>query len=333
MAKKLKITKLDLERDEVAETVQSLAQKASQNRSRLMVIGGAILLVVAVGYGYSSYRRQSIEESSQTLNLANQLFSQLPSMQSEEERTKGLTNVINSLQNLIDQRPGSPAAHAALYLKGNCHYYMDDYDKALAAFTDYANDAADDEDRARGVLAVASAQENKFYFDKKQIALLDEATANYEKAQKLAPAGSYLQYSALLAKARILELRYKDSEAMEIYRQIIKERPSPVKVSAEEPTEEESRNFDFGKMLQQQINRSLAPLSLEAAAKVRLETLEGASQNVKRATGQSSVEAADEGTTATASAPAMPIAAPAVPAAAPTAQAAPAMPQIVPQNP
>lgn len=333
MAKKLKITKQELEQDEIALTVQTLAQKASANRSRLLVLAGAVILVVAVGYGYSSYRRQAVEEGSQTLNLANQLFTQLPTMQSEEDRTKGLTNVINSLQNLIDQRPGSRAAHAALYLKGNCHYYMDEYDQAQKAYTDYTNDATDDEDRARGVLALASAQENKFYFNPKQVNLLDEATASYEKAENLAPKGSYLQYTALLGKARILELRSRDQEAIEIYERIVKERPSPIKIVAAAPESEADgkKPLDFGEMLRNQINQSLEPFSLEAAAKMRLESLKGASQNVTRGPGKSSVESADEPTTPTASAAPTPAASAAMTTG--SAPAAPAMPQIVPQNP
>lgn len=276
---KRRITRQELERDELAESIQDLRQTFMANRLKIGIIAGAVILALVVILGYSAYRSRVVTESSQILNSANVLFSELPGLQDEGERTKRLQAMVGSLQDLVDRYSDSEAARTALFLKGNCYYYMDDLAKAQQTFEKYLSNSSTAADKARGEIALGYTLENQFYFDDTKKKKLDEAITHYDFAVSSAPAKSYLYYSALMNKARILELTSRDADAIKIYKQIMEERPAPRATAAnKKQSDEEMFKGGLVGFVEKQVQTRLEPLSFFATAKLRVDQLEATSK-------------------------------------------------------
>lgn len=288
---KRKLTREELERDEVAESIQEFKEAFAENRTKIFAVIGVVVLAFVGTFAYLGYRDRIQTETSQKLNAASVLFAELPGLQDEEERNRRLEATITSMQELIDQYPDSKAAKSALFLKGNCYYYMDNLTLAQETFESYLADADTDEDKARGEIALGYTLENQFYFNDTQRNKLDEALAHFELAAQLAPEGSYLYYSALMNKARILSLTYKDAEALEIYKKIMEERPAP-RTGMLAAEEDDSLQGGIVGMVNQQIESRLEPLSFYSMAKLNAERLEATSTVLKPSGNAESAEAA-----------------------------------------
>ncbi len=283
----------ELEQDEVALTLLTLAETIKNNRVKLMSLAAAIALVAVIGWGYDAYRQRIKFESSAILNQANSLFADIPRIKDDEERKKRLQETIGALQTLIDRYTDSPSALEALYLQGNCYYYMDDVVKAQTAFQAYANKATASEDKAKGEIALGYALENEFYLTENR-AKIDEAVSKYKSAETTAPAKSYLYYLSLMSQARILELTHKDEEALAVYQRVVAERPSPI-VGAVAPKQDNRPDLSGGivEFAKNQVAQSLSQMSLFSSATLRVDRL-NASIKAAKSRVKTAVTAADD---------------------------------------
>ena len=280
-----KLTQAELEQDEVALTIQELIDSLKANRVKLLTIAAAAALMIMIGVGYKSYRERVRIESSEILNKANGLFLEIPRMGDEEERKKKLQETIGALQTLIDRYKDSPAAREALYLEGNCYFYMDESGKAKELYQSFINQAGTDEERARGEIALGYAIENEIYLTKEkadQQPHVEEAKKHFQSALEIAPPKSYLYYFALMSQARILELTSHDQEALDIYSRVVAERPSPV-LAAEGFDPNKRPDFSGGLMefAKQQVTQQLSQLSLFTTAMLRKDRLEAQIESAK----------------------------------------------------
>jgi tetratricopeptide (TPR) repeat protein len=272
---KAKIARQELERDEVAEGLHHLIEKFQRNQRTILLVAAAVLILFIGVIVYSAYRKSVITNTSQTLNAANITFAQIIGLEDATEREKQLNATIENLDTLVEQYPDSEAAREALYLQGNAYYYMDKLDEAQAKFQQYVEESDTAEERARGEIALGFTLENQFYLQDEDVNKLNEAIVHYEQAATdYAPEGSYLHYYALLNKARVLELMFQDQQALDIYEQIMQERPAPRSGFEPADEEEDQSGRDF---LKQMLRDQMDPLSFYATAKLRADRLKATS--------------------------------------------------------
>jgi predicted negative regulator of RcsB-dependent stress response len=272
-----KLTREELERDEVAESIQELKDSFKENKKVIVGVAiGGVALIVAI-FGYRAYSARVLTQTSQRLNAASILFAELPGMQNEEERNRRLDSTIAAMQELIDQSPDTPAAREAQFLKGNCYFYKDDLTQAEETFRQYIAGAKTDEEKAKGELALGYTLENQFYFNDTMRNKLDEALAHFELAANVAPPKSHHYYEAQMSRARILELTFRDAQALEIYRQVMADRPPPRAGAPEDETESAPTGNALLDFVNTQIKDRMEPLSYYATAKVRADRLEATS--------------------------------------------------------
>ena len=281
---KHKVTRKELEQDELAQALQDFANNLRRNRFKILIIGTLSVVLVASGAFFLRNRAERANRNAQILTTAIVVFGELPGLQDEATRKTRLENTINILQSIIDDSPNSISGRMALYVQGNCLFYkadpldqeafMADLEAAKEKYELYIALAKNDEERARGEIALGYTLENQLYLDE-DMAKLDQALAHYVRGADKAPEGSYLFYYALLNQARVLEVRSRDTEAMEIYQRIMADRPSP---SASETTDDAAfPNDPFGGGIQQLLQTQFDPLSFYSTAKLRSERLEATS--------------------------------------------------------
>ena len=275
-----KITRQELKQDEVAETLEEMLESVRANWRKYVVGGLVVILLIISGVVYSNRRTQIKTETSLQLNMANLLLDQLPGMLDEAQRETGLRDTINGLQRIIDDYSGSQAAHLALYLQGNCYFQLDELEEAQDIYQRYSDEAKDDEDAARGEIALGEALENQAYLTDPSDPLartrVDEARIHYIRAEELAGPGSYLYTQARMNQARLLELVYFDAQAIEIYREIMETRPPPSLVEPREdgPEDGAPTGNEFQSMIRAQIRSMNDTLSFATTAKLRFDRLE-----------------------------------------------------------
>lgn len=281
---KHKVTRKELEQDELAQALQNFADNLRRNRFKILILGALSIALVGSGFFFLRNRAERASRNAQILTTAIVVFDELPGLQDEATRKTRLENTISILQSVIDDSPNSISGRMALYVQGNCLFYkadpldreafMDDLEAAKEKYELYIARAKSDEERARGEIALGYTLENQLYLDE-DMAKLDQALEHYVRGADQAPEGSYLYYYALLNQARVLEVRSRDTEAMEIYQRIMADRPSPI---ARATTEDATLpNDPFGGGIQELLQAQFEPLSFYSTAKLRAERLEATS--------------------------------------------------------
>ncbi len=278
---KAKLRREDLAKDEVAETVEELLLAFRRHRLKIVAgVAGAFLLVSL--YGLFSARRASIlRETNRVLNQATIVIGELPNIEDETTRENNLRGAIAELERLAERYAGTPASRLALYLQGNCYYYMDDLERAREAFERYIEEARTPEERARGELAVGYTLENQFFLHDEPVTRLEDARVRYVRAEQAAPPGSYPFYQALLNQARVLELTYRDAEALALYRRVLEERPPARAVRGGGGEGASARREGIEGFVEQQLDDLLRPLSFYATAKLLADRLEATSKVIR----------------------------------------------------
>lgn len=276
-----KPSRKDLKRDEVAEGIEEFITTTRKNAVKIVAFAAAVILVVAVTFAFNANRQAIKHDTSQILNSANILYEEISNIEDDAVRRQRMEGTVSSLDELIAQYSDSRAAHFALYLKGNCYFYMDELESAREAFQSYTDDAKTDIDRARGKIALGNTAENRFFLDESEQSQLDMAVALYGEAVELAPEGSYIYYDALLNRARLLELTFRDEEALAIYDKVLAERPAPRSLIASNEDEDEDEPDLLGGgirgFVKNQIRQQRDVLSLYTTARLRAERLKASS--------------------------------------------------------
>jgi tetratricopeptide (TPR) repeat protein len=265
---KIKITKKQLKQDEVTNFGTKLYLYV-RDHNREVIIALVVALVVLVGLRiYASRKAAALEESNNFLTNITGVFHMALAESDAKKREEYFKQVLTYCDRLIQGYGGTRAARQASFMKGNVYYFLNDFDRAITEFRRYIDSAQTNEDRARGYNALGYAFENKFFYQGTDQTLLQEATKAYDLAAE-AGKGTYLEYQALLAKARLLELKFKDEEAMAIYEKVMKDRaPEERPVKASKKTE----RLD---LLYQQIKDAMDLFSFAKTAELNLDRLKG----------------------------------------------------------
>ncbi len=250
---------------------------------RLCLIVLAALVVVYISVKAYNYRQDVVlRKSNQLLTWTINIFENGLMETDQTKRETALNQAISYAEQLVDDFPKSKATRQAQYLQGNAYYFMNDFDRAISSFQQYIETAQTNEDRAKGYVALGYSFEDRFFYNEQDQSILRQAEKAYDQAIEFGK-GTYIEYQALLCKARLLELRYKNAEAMEIYEKIIADREqlelkmaktSSVQGSGtDEPTKRPQRSQ--AEMLSQQIKMLMDLFSFAKTAELNLDRLKG----------------------------------------------------------
>ncbi|MCE5231375.1 hypothetical protein LLG95_17500 [bacterium] len=281
MAKNPKPTHDQLQRDEIADSFHETLEMIHANRRMiLMVVVALILLAIAVRT-YAVHSENVKTQINSDLAMRMNQYEQVLLMQDQKARSDAANALVQELDRFIaNYGTGSKVARGAIFLRGMTQFANDQYKKSQADYTLFLKDARDNEERARGEIALAYSIENQSFLPTSgtltQRQLLDEAVKHYEAAEKIADNQyPYLYYYALMGQARYNELINNNKKAIELYGKILKDRPQPTpeptQAQAEDETDAQRRIIDS---LRQVVNEREAQLSLAATAKLRLERLQ-----------------------------------------------------------
>ncbi len=277
-----KITRKQLKEDEVRTFGMKLYSFIREN-TRLCLIVLAALVVVYISVKAYNYRQDvALRKSNQLLTWTINIFENGLMETDQTKREAVLNQAISYAEQLVDDFPTSKAARQAQYLQGNAYYFMNDFDRAISSFQHYIQTAQTNEDRAKGYVALGYSFEDRFFYNEQDQSILRQAEKAYDQAIEFGKE-TYIEYQALLCKARLLELRYKNAEAMEIYEKIIADREqlelkmaktSSVQGSGtDEPTKRPQRSQ--AEMLSQQIKMLMDLFSFAKTAELNLDRLKG----------------------------------------------------------
>ncbi len=269
----------DLQHDEVADSIAHMTEWIQDHGRRVLIIGIVAVVAVASIAFFSANQDRTARDKSDRLQAANLIYNQALLAQNDDARKSQIDSAIGSLDNLRDDYPGSDAARLALYIQGNCFFSLDELDSAQSAFEDYISEARTPEEEARGELALGYTHENSFYLTDEDESI-DQAEVHFALAADLAPAESYLHYSALLNRARVLELRSQDQQALELYERIAGSRSLP-RASSSSDTQDEGdgdAGFNLTSLILEQVRSRTEPQSFQFTAQLRADRLRATSR-------------------------------------------------------
>lgn len=221
---KIKITKQDLKQDEVKTFGMHLVQYVRENYT-LIIIVLALVLVGFIGLRLYKYRQSIVlSESNKLFTIALNLYEQGLMVEEDKQRREDFLNEsIKTAEQVLRDYPNAKIARHATYLEGNAYFDLDDFDQAITMFQQYTETATDDLDAARGHIALGYCFENKFFFERTDTSIIQQAARSYEEALNLGKE-SYLAYEAMFCKARLLELQNRKDEAIVLYEKIMNDR-------------------------------------------------------------------------------------------------------------
>jgi tetratricopeptide (TPR) repeat protein len=216
MAEKTGLSRRDLKGpDEFITTFGRVVAWCKENRTKSAAVAIAVVAVVAIVLGTRAYLQWEENKSARdlwpTLDRAQQLL-QVPSAADPSQ----LAALEQFLLGHVKEHPNTRATVYSLYYLGNIAFHRGDYDLAIAHFR--AGIATGKEAGIMKYLlreGIASSLEAKGDFP--------GAAAAYRDAAAFADANMKTQ--SRMGEARVLGLAGKRTEAVELYRLILKETP------------------------------------------------------------------------------------------------------------
>lgn len=280
MAKKPRPTHEQLQRDEIADSFHETLELIHDNR-RMILMGVVALILLAIAI--RAFTIHSADVQNQLNNRIAMLMSQYDRIQTvpdAKDRTDATTTLINELDKTIkDHDTGSELARTALYLKGMAYYSMDQFPEARANYEQFVKAASDNEERARGEIALAYAYENQAFFPTSGTlearSLVDQAIDHYKKAEQLAETQApYLYYYAMLGEARCNEVIGANDKATQLYNKVLNDRPVPKPEATPAVKEVQDPQTNMANILRGRIKDAESQIQLAATARQRLDRLQ-----------------------------------------------------------
>jgi len=254
----------DLEEDVLLESGRA-ALEYVQKHHKAMVWG---LLAVVVLYAafqiVGRYRSNMVDAANYEMLRARQLF--LQSLRDRDTSEKSAADGQEILSRIVDAYSG-PVQRRALFASGVDRFYELEFGKARDRFTEFANKADNDIDRARGHLAVGKCYENEA-FVKDDPSLQEKALDSYQTAAGLA-GDSYVKYQAMVAQAGILEKKPETrAEAVKLLEEVVRNRQRIID-EADRKTSDTKQTVERRPGVEE-----LQPVNLVEVAKKRLEKIQ-----------------------------------------------------------
>jgi len=194
-------------------------------------IGGALILIIGVFYGYKKFVVEPKEEKAAEVIIgAESLFDKMATNGFNKDSVSLVLNggnlngqKITGLLKVISQYDGSKTANRAKYLVGASYLQIHEYDKAIKYLKEFDPNGADQlESKTNIMLGHAYAEKNNS----------DEALKFYKKAAEVNPKDEVMVGYALLMAASYAETIGKSQDAITLYKKLKDEYPKNSAVSS-----------------------------------------------------------------------------------------------------
>lgn len=231
----IKITKQDLERDEVLEFTDHLIFFLRSHGQKIVIAVALFFIAWSIVILMNNRKEGTLRAASDQLFVALTTYERALSDTEfgSEERVAAMAGVAELADKVRSQFPDTEVSRTALFLKGNAFYFSGDKvndpantTRAIGTFEEYRNLVAQDGDqfeKAAAILSLAKAQENLYVLSLGDMAPLNKAMEQYEEVIAM-PDARFLRYEAMVGKARVLEAQGKRAEAEEIYKTVVSEK-------------------------------------------------------------------------------------------------------------
>lgn len=209
-----KLTKKELKSPDAFQTTfEQIGDYVSENMTRVMVIGGALVCAAAIAMGiyfyWSYYSNSALKLYAKT--QANILKS--------GENKEAINENINIFKDLIDKYPYSWSGRMAHYHLGNVYYNSGEFDKAIGSYEKFVSKTRTDK---TGVKFLALTSLGYLYEVKKDF---KEALNYFEQAQSAYNVG--FEVIGLRNIARAYEELNKKEKALEYYKKALEKTTEP----------------------------------------------------------------------------------------------------------
>lgn len=284
MAKRAKghISKEELQKDEVAETITSAQDFLVRNRVLLIALALAVVGGTVGGSVWNSRKVQSGAAKAEDLFQASLFLASRHTIDDPELFRTRLDEAVASLRSLIDRAGTDETGRMAHRMLGDCYSEQREFDKALEQYRIALSAAKSGREKAMYEVRIGMALEGR-HFETQDDGLLEEAAGRYDAAARTAPPRSRERYFALYQKARVLEAQGSDAEALELYKVIMEERPDERPTPTLEETYEMVFPSQLGRVSHQQLMMRLGPADLHNMARARHDRLVASADTVNQA--------------------------------------------------
>lgn len=241
---KIKITREELQHDEVLETADHAVHWLRDNLRLILAIVIVALATYAVVGTLHSRRQQGLMAANNLLSEASDRYTAAiqESGWASPERQAAMREVIALAQRVIDQHPGTPLARQAMLLQGNAYYMAGDdvatsregapnTNEAINSFTRFVAEAKTPFEVAKGKLALAGAYENMFFLVARPdfpTTFQEDARRTYLEVVNDTATPAFMRAEALLALGRLYAFQNQPEQAKLYYRQVLDMRHKPL---------------------------------------------------------------------------------------------------------
>ncbi|MFQ6105125.1 MAG: tetratricopeptide repeat protein [Candidatus Glassbacteria bacterium] len=202
MGSRKRIRKKQLKQDKFVQTTFELTDWIRANQRTVTYTALGVLLVVVLGYSYSSYNRSKAESAYTAFYQAMQAY-----------RSGNYALSASDLEKILSEHSGSPIEDQILYYLANAYYKTGDLDKAEKVLTKFEGEFGEESRMSvEAMTTLASVYEQKGEFEKAAHTYIQAASASrfpyqektnrMQAARLLIDVGKYeeaiAQYDALI---------------------------------------------------------------------------------------------------------------------------------------
>ncbi|NPV03347.1 MAG: tetratricopeptide repeat protein [Syntrophaceae bacterium] len=209
-----KLDKKDLEQpDAFQEAMGKLLDYAAQNRRKLYIAAGAIVLAIVLGGGYYFY---SASQESEAARL--HFDARMKAMRADAMGTAG-PEIVKALADVVDRFPSTDAAQNARYELGSLYYQAGDYDRSIQVYREFIDRAGSKDIRTiYAWFGIGYAHEAKKEYEK--------ALEAFSRVPSMNP-GAVHEGISYRNIARIHEAMNDRGKALDYYRKALEKTKDP----------------------------------------------------------------------------------------------------------
>lgn len=269
-----KISRKNLKEDEIRTFGMNIYDYIGKNQKQLLIVAG-VFVILFIGWKLYSIQKQNVMKETNLLFSQAASYFQMTLMAEKPEQKEQLTQLcLDNCNRILNDYRSSPLAINTLYLKGSVLFFKaataKDLDEPVTLFNEFITRSTTVNDKAMGYVALGYAYENKYFLSEDR-QLLNSAMSAYEKAIELGK-DSAVGAEAKLCKARLLELQYKDDQAIALLNQVKQERKPQASGIAGKASDYRDPQLEF---MSQQLKNMQNFLTFSQAAQFAIDRLEG----------------------------------------------------------
>jgi len=204
-----KITKQELEKPDLFQVAQvRITKYISDNKSKIYITLGIIVLILATSAGWYLYRTNYEDNAQKLYTKAHNA-----TLQSRRAGANIDQNTIKLYQDVVSQYPGTKSAAITQYRLGNLYYQLNDFDTAIKAYMEFLKIASDGSELTTlAYMGLGYCHESKKDFK--------NALESFEKAASTKSAGNFesVNYRNI---ARMYEELNNKEKAIEYYQKAL----------------------------------------------------------------------------------------------------------------